>query len=656
MRSSRAADDRLPQAITPGRLWIFRIVSIVSAVAVPVLMLLMIEAGLRIFDLLSPGSFTIPCTVNGRAAACDNQRFTWQYFPYGMARPPLFFTIPAEKQPSTFRIFVLGESAAQGDPEPSYSFARYLEVMLRERFPAGKFEVVNAGVTAINSHALLPIARDLSRHQGDLFILYIGNNEVVGPYGAGTVLTPRFGSLPLIRAGIFLRATRIGQGIKFLLGRKRGPLEWQGMEMFLREQVPADAPDLKRVYGNFRTNLQDIITSVGRSGARVLVSTVATNLRDAAPFASLHSKDLTSDKRIACDDLCDAGMKLENAGQWAGALQLFRSAAAIDERYAEAHFGAGRCLYRLSDEAAAREWLVRARDLDALRFRVDTTINEIIRTTASAAGPGVEFIDGETAIAAVSPKGIPGSDLFYDHVHLNPRGNYLFARALFPRVANMLPVEVRGSIKTDEPPSEEQCEQLLALTGYDRRRVAQEMLRRLKRPPFTNQSNHREQVAEMERQAALAPESPELALAAYRRAISRQPDDLWLHFNYGLLLATEGRDFAGAAEQFRATLDLHPEHLRARDRLIATYLQMGRFNEAVDQYGKLLDKMPYYADGHLGLVQALQSGGQLDAAIEAARRGEQALLRYGLARKAELLHQKAIELADLRRQQNQRKE
>ena len=117
-------------------------------------------------------------------------------------RLPPAFAIPAEKPPGTFRIFIVGESAAVGVPEPSYSFGRYLEVMLRDRFPSTRFEVINTAITSVNSHVLLPAVRDLARRNGDLFIMYIGNNEVVGPYGAGTTLTRPGGSLALIRAGI----------------------------------------------------------------------------------------------------------------------------------------------------------------------------------------------------------------------------------------------------------------------------------------------------------------------------------------------------------------------------------------------------------------------------------------------------------------------
>ena len=36
-------------------------------------------------------------------------------------------------------------------------------------------------MTAIDSHVTVEIARDCTAHQPDLFIVYLGNNEVVGP-------------------------------------------------------------------------------------------------------------------------------------------------------------------------------------------------------------------------------------------------------------------------------------------------------------------------------------------------------------------------------------------------------------------------------------------------------------------------------------------
>jgi hypothetical protein len=149
-----------------------------------------------------------------------------------------------EKPVGTYRIFVLGESAAMGDPDPAYGFSRYLAAMLGERFPTMRFEVVNTGIVAINSHVSLVMARELAKYKPDLLLVYTGSNEVVGPYGPGTVLTASSMSMPII----FARSLRIGQ----LLSEKgKQRAEWRGMEMFLNKQVPADSPMMEPAYRHF---------------------------------------------------------------------------------------------------------------------------------------------------------------------------------------------------------------------------------------------------------------------------------------------------------------------------------------------------------------------------------------------------------------------
>ena len=147
-----------------------------------------------------------PCTVHGQPYSCYNLFFAAPFFPPGVIKTPQFYTISDRKLPDTYRIFVFGESAAEGDPDFAYGFARYLEVMLRDRFPKQKFEIVNTGMVAINSNVTRLIARDLARYRPDFYIIYAGSNEVVGPYGPGTVLTTSLISRPIIRASIFLRS------------------------------------------------------------------------------------------------------------------------------------------------------------------------------------------------------------------------------------------------------------------------------------------------------------------------------------------------------------------------------------------------------------------------------------------------------------------
>ncbi len=516
---------------------------IATAVLVPVLLLGMIEAALRLFGVGFPTDLTVACTVKGQAAACYNLFFPAPFFPPGMIKTPQAYAIPVDKPQGTFRIFVLGESAAMGDPDPAYAFSRYLEVMLRERYPSMKFEVVNTGSVAINSHVLLPIAEGLAKQRPDLFIIYSGNNEVVGPYGPGTALTSSGMSLPVIRSSIFVRSTRIGQLLTKVGTQKK---EWGGMEMFLDKQVRASSPVMKYAYKNFERNLQDTIAVAHRAGARVIVSTVATNLKDCGPFSSLHREDLGPDDLQSWTGLVQKGADLESARSYADALQAYVAASRIDNQFAELEFRIARSLWMLGDYAGAREHFLSARDLDTLRFRADSQINTINRAVASSS-PGAEVVDAESVFSKQSPDGIIGSDLVYEHVHLTPLGNYLLARAMFVQIASKLAPSGGRAMTESDVPSEAECEQLLAFTSHDRSRIATEMLDRLQKPPFTNQVNHSDQTLRLTLKAAEASESPDETAAQYEWAIRKNPQDRLLHYNYGLFLFEHNR--AAAAQQ-----------------------------------------------------------------------------------------------------------
>jgi len=523
---------------------------IAIAVLVPLLILGIAEGALRVLGIGTPAGVTRLCRAQGHAAVCNNVFFTKPFFPNGMIRSPHPYAIPAAKPRGTFRIFVLGESAAYGDPDPAYGFSRYLEVMLRNRFPAMKFEVINTAATAINSYVVLPIAEDMAQHQPDLFIIYTGNNEVIGPFGPGTVLTSPALSLPVIRTSIFVRSTRIGQLLAKATSPKQDPQEWRGMEMFLDKQVRADSPLMTRAYANFAANLHDMVAVARSSGAKVLVSTVATNLKDCAPFASSHRPGLKPDALNSWTDLVQRGAQLQDSGSYAEALKLYLLAAEIDDSYAELQFRIATCLWNLGNFPAAKDHYVRAQDLDTLRFRADTEMNNIMRSVAAAGGSGVELVDAQRLFAEHSDHGIPGSELLYEHVHLNPRGNYLLAHVLFSRIAGMLPPEAQRSAAGDDVPSQAECERLLAFTPYDRSRLAGEILQRMFRPPFTNQLNQKQQVQRLTLEAQPPSDSYEETVEQYRWAIAQNPEDHMLHLNFGLLLYD--RDRISATQEFRS--------------------------------------------------------------------------------------------------------
>jgi hypothetical protein len=168
--------------ISPAKRWWFRLLIVVG----PLLLLVVLELGLRLAGCGYPTAFFLNYRQGDRPMLTDNPKFGWRFFPSEVARAPWPLFLAARKPPGTVRIFVLGESAAMGDPEPSYGFARQLGQILQARHPDQTIEIVNAAMTAINSHVIREIARDCGPREGDFWLVFAGNNEVIGSYGAGT--------------------------------------------------------------------------------------------------------------------------------------------------------------------------------------------------------------------------------------------------------------------------------------------------------------------------------------------------------------------------------------------------------------------------------------------------------------------------------------
>lgn len=313
------------------------------------------------------------------------------------------------------------------------------------------------------------------------------------------------------------------------------------MEMFLDQQVAADSPLMQQTYANYEANLRDTIKVAQAAGAKVVVSTVATNLKDCAPFASMHRKNLSQDDRKKWSALVQQGIDLDAANSPAEALKQYQAAATIDDGYAELEFRMARAAWRLRDYRTAREHFLHARDLDTLRFRADSKINDINRSVA--ASTRVALVDAENTLSDAAPDGLIGTDLIYEHVHMTPEGNYLLARAIFAQIASTLPQGMQAA----EPPSETECERMLALTGFDRWRLANDMLGRLQKAPFTNQLNHSEQLFHFGWSAQAPNENPNDTVSQYQWAITQHPDDPMLHLRFGGFLFPYKR--SAAAEQ-----------------------------------------------------------------------------------------------------------
>ena len=241
-QTSSAKSEQVPvpptSSLSARRRWIFRLL----ALLIPLLVLGMVELGLRLAGYGYPTDFFLSSNDPVPAMLTDNPKYGWRFFPPSVARAPRPLYLAAQKPANTIRIFVFGESAAMGDPEPAYGFARQLERLLQARHPQQKVEVINAAMTAINSHVIRQIAHDCESRQGDFWLVYAGNNEVIGPFGAGTIFGRQAPSRATVRLTLALKTTRFGQWLTQMTRSANEPSTWEGLEFFLRWQLPFDSP------------------------------------------------------------------------------------------------------------------------------------------------------------------------------------------------------------------------------------------------------------------------------------------------------------------------------------------------------------------------------------------------------------------------------
>lgn len=611
------------------RVWLFRIAAILLG---PVLFLGLLEVGLRVAGYGYNPHVAVQCEIDGRPCLGENVQFGWRFFPPILAREFEPFVFAAHKPEEVCRIFVLGASAAQGAPNNAFRFGRVLESLLEERFPRVRFEVITVAMAAINSHVVLEIARDCARYDPDLFVVYTGNNEVVGPYGPGTVLTPALSNLRLIRLGITLKATKLGQLLSNILGGrglgKEGLQSWRGMGMFLNEQVRADDPRLKATYSHFRRNLEDICRIAENRGVPTILCTIGTNLRDCPPFASLHRADLTAEQRKAWDAVYKEGMIAETQGKRAEAIASYLRAAQIDESHAELQFRLGACCELTGDYEKAAAAYVRARDFDTLRFRADTQTNEVIRAVAEQKkSQGVRLADVARAVDANSPYNLPGREFFHEHVHLTFEGNYLLARTVLEQIEQTIPArfaakaEVRGGIRTCE-----QCAERLGYNDWSSQETLSMVVNGfLAKPPFTNQLGHREQMERLTRQlqewqAALTPDMLAGIGERYRAEITKVPADWRLRWDYGQMLAEDLKQYDAALEQYRIVQGLLPHSYLPHDSLASVLRAKGDLEGAIAEYHKLLAIKPTSGASYYYLGWCHNRLGRADLAEECFRK------------------------------------
>lgn len=291
-------------------------------------------------------------------------------------------TFPARKRRGRMRVIVVGESSAG--------------LLAGRLAPAGggRLEVVDMSVGGATLEHVKRRADEALRYEPDTLVLLFGNNLA---HTEGRSLTSvgrwiaRLPSLALVERAQALLQRRAGPG-------QHGPRPQDSRVRLLRRA------------------LEDVVAECRRSGVRVVLCTVPSNLR-AAPAEG---------DRAALA----AAAERHRIGRRADGTALAAEAARRDD--ALLHYVAGEWLLESGAVPEGRGELVLARDREPRWERATSATNRTIREVGRL--QGAEVVDLARWLESRAPRGVPGWESFPDQAHTFPELRQLEAEAVASRL------------------------------------------------------------------------------------------------------------------------------------------------------------------------------------------------------------------------------
>ncbi|MCC6395594.1 MAG: hypothetical protein IT282_01135 [Bacteroidetes bacterium] len=432
-KENGTAGRRHGESLSPTRRRVFWIILL----SIPLVMLFLLEAGLRLAGYGGNLDLVVRRTVAGKEYHSINRGVAKRYFPGSsiFVPEPRDQTFQLHKGPRTRRIFCLGESTMAGFPYDFHATApSFMADRLQDMFPGDTIEVINVGLSAVGSFVVLDFVRDLLAYEPDLFVVYLGHNEFYGVYGVGSSLTMPGGSwmtrltLRLLQFRTFLLARNLYASI-------RGPEAMpQTQEMTLMEHVvgqtaiPFGSSAYNEARDVYRENLERILHAASDGGVPIMFSALVSNLRTHPPFQPVYSESSSEVIRARHAALLRLADSLMDAGNASSAFERCGTAITLDSAHAGAWFRQATAAYALGWYDAAARSFRRAKDLDALRFRATDDFQEILASACTALG--IPLVRTDSVFAAASPHGIIGAELMTEHLHPNLRGYFLMGKAM----------------------------------------------------------------------------------------------------------------------------------------------------------------------------------------------------------------------------------
>lgn len=442
---SKTNKHKSPKKNANDRLDIKLIAFRVIAFSLPILFFILMEIGLRLFNYGTelPLFINTPDSNNYILARPDIIK---RYFPNTENIPSV--TLEANlflknKPKNAIRIFVQGGSTAAGFP---YGFGASPAGMLDQRisrtFPNRTVEVINTAMSAVNSYTLLDFVDEIIEQEPDAVLIYAGHNEYLGILGVGsnyTTANSHAANLLFLK----LKDYRVFQLVQNLYSSltstsgmssstKQGDLLKSKRTMMAKaaknRNIEFNSDVYKKGLEQFESNLELILSKYHSAGIPVLISTVASNLKDHPPFSSVN---IEQNERQVLTSLSNAIKKNKGNVKYKKTFNDLL-AKAKQHKNADLYYELAKIQEQLGNYDQAKNLYILAKENDLLRFRAPEHINNVIRQTAKS--KGAILVDYQNNLARSSPNHIIGNNFMLEHLHPNLQGYFILADSFYQKL------------------------------------------------------------------------------------------------------------------------------------------------------------------------------------------------------------------------------
>ncbi|MHB8206528.1 tetratricopeptide repeat protein [Mucilaginibacter sp.] len=407
----------------------------ISIILVPLIILCLIEFGLRLFHYGNNVSLFVEYGPDKEYLVFNPDASKRYFTDNNFATTGNLEPFKKKKDNNTIRIFVLGESTTIGYPYfHNGSFHRWLQYRLMHTFPDKNFEIINLSLTAVNSYTVLGFAKEVVNYQPDAVLIYTGHNEFYGALGAAStqhISSNRF----IVNLILDLRELKLAQLITNLYERLRGfhnndkaeHSETRMQLMATNQEIRYQSALYTKGVNQFKTNMDAVLNLFNTHHIPVFLSNLVSNEKDLKPFISFEPNGalISVFKRNY-----SMGLKAFNNNDFAGAYHYLNQAEKQYNNSAFCNYYLGRVCFAKGDFEQARQYFLKAQDLDGLRFRAPEEFNTIL-TKLCLRYPNTHLVDTKGAFESYADHHIIGNELILDHVHPDLKGYAIMSDAFY---------------------------------------------------------------------------------------------------------------------------------------------------------------------------------------------------------------------------------